>query len=287
MIISVASGKGGTGKTTIATSIALALASDNHGLTFIDCDVEEPNGHIFLNPKLEDAKEIYIDVPRIDNDTCTYCGKCADLCAFNALLCTGDSVITFPEFCHGCGGCRYFCPEKAITSVPKRIGKIEKGLAEDILFARGCLEVGAALSPPLVDEAKALAGRGITVLDAPPGTSCPVIHTVRGTDFCLLVTEPTPFGLNDLDLAVQMVRTLGVPCGVLINRAHNGIELIEKYCRKEQLPILMSIPLSKKIAEAYSRGVPLVRVDKQWENKFRQLYRHIEELVANERNNYN
>ncbi|AGL03881.1 ATP-binding protein [Desulfoscipio gibsoniae] len=280
MIISVASGKGGTGKTTIATNIALALSANNQGIAYIDCDVEEPNGHIFLNPEMQDAREIYIEVPQIDNEKCTYCGKCADLCAFGALLCTEDSVITFPEFCHGCGGCQYFCPAEAVTPIPKKIGRVEKGLSGNIIFARGCLEVGAALSPPLVDAVKARVNADISILDAPPGTSCPVIHTVRGTDFCLLVTEPTPFGLNDLNLAVQMVRTLRVPCGVLINRAHNGIGLIEQYCQKEKLPLLMTIPLSKRIAEAYSRGVPLVKLDKQWEADFRQLYRDIEELVA-------
>lgn len=287
MIISVASGKGGTGKTTIATNIALALSADSRRVAYIDCDVEEPNGHIFLNPDIEDTREIFIEVPRIDDKKCTYCGKCADLCAFGALLCTADSVITFSEFCHGCGGCQYFCPVEAITPVPKKIGKVEKGSAGDIKFARGCLEVGAALSPPLVDAVKSRVTSDITVLDAPPGTSCPVIHTVRGTDFCLLVTEPTPFGLNDLDLAVQMVRTLGVPCGVLINRAHHGSRLIEEYCQREQLPLLMNVPHSRRVAEAYSRGVPLVELDKHLESDFLQLYRDIEELVANERINHN
>jgi MinD superfamily P-loop ATPase len=286
MIIAVASGKGGTGKTTVATGMTLALQDISSEVAFIDCDVEEPNGHIFLCPELNECEDVYIEVPEIDRQKCTRCGKCADLCAFNALLVTSDEVMVFPEFCHGCGGCRYFCPVEAVTMVPRKIGTVEKGYAGRVKFARGRLEVGAALSPPVVDAVKKhFTSQGITILDAPPGTSCPVIHTVRGSDFCLLVTEPTPFGLNDLDLAVQMVKSLGVPCGVLINRARERPCLIEKYCREHELNVLMKIPLSKDIAGAYSRGIPPGAVDGNWNKAFRQLYLDIGELVANEGNN--
>jgi MinD superfamily P-loop ATPase len=287
MIISVASGKGGTGKTTVATSMALALQACDH-VTFLDCDVEEPNGHIFLNPEFTETENIYIEVPKIDPGKCNLCGRCAEVCAFNALLVAGEAVITFPELCHGCGGCRYFCPVGAISPEPKQIGTVERGVAGRLAFVRGRLEVGAALSPPLIDAVRKNRGPGgITIVDAPPGTSCPVIHSVRGTDFCLLVTEPTPFGLNDLDLAVQMVRSLGVPCGVLINRAREGWGIIEKYCRQEGITVMMKIPLSQEIAEAYSRGVPLAKFDRGWNDAFKQLYREIGGLVANERSHCN
>lgn len=287
MIISVASGKGGTGKTTVATSLALALQANNTEITYLDCDVEEPNGHIFLKPEINESEDLNVEVPVIDAEKCTHCGRCADLCAFNALLVTNDDVLTFSELCHGCGGCRYFCPTQAVSLVPKKIGTVEKGRAGQLKFARGRLEVGAVLSPPIVDAVKANRNlQGITVVDAPPGTSCPVVHTVRGTDFCLLITEPTPFGLNDLDLAAQMVKSLGVPCGVLVNRDQEGYEKIESYCQQEGLTILMKIPLSKKIAEGYSRGIPLTRAESSWNTAFRELYRNIGELVAYERNYY-
>ncbi len=283
MNICVASGKGGTGKTTVATSLALALQSEQHDVTFLDCDVEEPNGHIFINPDIREIENVFIEVPEIDHTTCTFCGKCADLCAFNALLVAGDSVITFPELCHGCGGCRYFCPAGAVRLTPKKIGTVETGAAGQLRFVRGRLEVGTALSPPLIEAAKKkIMPRGITVIDAPPGTSCPVIASVRGSDFCLLVTEPTLLGLHDLDLAVQMARHLGVPCGVVVNRAQEGWGIIHDYCRRQDLPVLLEIPLSKKIARAYARGVPLVRADKTWHDAFRQLYRAIGEMVAGE-----
>lgn len=287
MIVSIASGKGGTGKTTVATSMALALQAYDNEVTFLDCDVEEPNGHIFLKPDLKSVDSINIEVPEINEDICTHCGKCADICAFNALLVTGDAVIIFNELCHGCGGCQYFCEAKAVTMVPQKIGIIEKGYAGRIKFARGRLEVGSALTPPVVDAVKQHGdSRGSTILDAPPGTSCPVIHSVRESDFCLLVAEPTPFGLNDLDLAVQMIQSLNVPCGVLINRASDSIDLIEKYCHAKGLPVLLKIPLSKEVAEAYSRGVPLVEVKKEWPALFIELYRNIQELVTHERNNH-
>lgn len=283
MIIAVASGKGGTGKTTVATSMALALQACDQ-VTYLDCDVEEPNGHIFLNPELTDTENIYIEVPGIDPDKCTLCGKCAEICAFNALLVAGDTVISFPELCHGCGGCRYFCPAGAIVPERKQIGTVERGTAGRLYFARGRLEVGAALSPPLVDAVRKNTGRrGITIIDAPPGTSCPVIHSVRGADFCLLVTEPTPFGLNDLDLAVQMVQSLGVPCGVLVNRARDEWGIVDQYCQRRGIPILMKIPLSRSIAGAYSRGVPLVKQDGSWNDAFRRLYREMGGRVASER----
>jgi len=201
---------------------------------------------------------------------------------------TDDSILFFEELCHGCGGCQHFCPTGAVGPGRKKIGIVEKGAASGMPFVQGCLDVGVMLSPSIIDEVrKAEDRRGVTIIDAPPGTSCPVLHSVRGVDFCLLVTEPTPFGLNDLDLAVQMARALGIPCGVVINRARDGFGIIEKYCRKKGLKVLMKIPLNQEIAVAYSKGIPLVGIDVSWEQKFRDLYRDIGERVAHEGINHN
>ncbi|WP_027365606.1 P-loop NTPase [Desulfotruncus alcoholivorax] len=286
MKITVASGKGGTGKTTVAVGMALALQADGNRVTFLDCDVEEPNGHIFIKPDIQKNEDVFIDVPEINLEKCDFCGKCSEICAFNALLVAGESVVVFHELCHGCGGCNYFCPKGAVTLIPKKIGTIEMGTAaEGLNFAHGQLEIGVPLSPPLVDAVKKKQNGGITIIDAPPGTSCPAVHTVRETDFCLLVTEPTPFGLNDLALAVEMTRALDVPCGILVNRAREGWDIIDKYCKQNNLKILMKIPLSREIAGAYSKGIPLTFLDKEWGVAFRRLFRDIREMVESERNN--
>lgn len=288
MIIAVASGKGGTGKTTLATGLFLALRDSDHEVAYLDCDVEEPNGHIYLNPRFSEQEEVFIEIPAIDSGNCDLCGKCAEICVFNALLVTMDEVLVFPELCHGCGGCRYFCPAGAVGATKKIIGRVDRGSSGGAFFARGELEVGTALSPPLVEAVKKNSkAAGITVIDAPPGTSCPAVAAVRGADFCLLVTEPTPFGLNDLDLAVRLVRSMGLPCGVVINRAGNGRELIENYCRRAGLPILLKIPLSREIAEAGSRGMPLNRTGAGWDGLLLDLFRDIRELVEGERANVN
>lgn len=288
MRISVASGKGGTGKTTVAVGMALALQASGNRVTFLDCDVEEPNGHIFLKPEIQKKEAVFIEVPKINLEKCDFCGKCAELCAYNALLVASETVVVFNELCHGCGGCNYFCPKGAINLIPEKIGTIELGTAaEGLNFAHGQLEIGVPLSPPLVDAVKKKQEGGITIIDAPPGTSCPAIHTVRDTDFCLLVTEPTPFGLNDLALAVQMARALGVPCGVLVNRAREGWDIIDKYCKQNGINILMKIPLSREIAEAYSKGTPLTFLNQEWADAFRCLFRDIGEMVESERDNCN
>jgi len=284
MIIAVASGKGGTGKTTVATGLVLALRDSGHKVAYLDCDVEEPNGHIFLAPRYNQSEDVFIEVPEIEQDKCNLCGKCAELCVFNALLVTSDEVITFPELCHGCGGCLYFCPTRAVRPGRKKIGSVEQGTAGRAVFVRGKLQVGTALSPPLVNAVKKnRLSRGVNVMDAPPGTSCPAVATVRGADFCILVTEPTPFGLHDLALAAQMVRSIGVPCGVVVNRAGDGRGLIDNFCQQEGLPLLMKIPLSRTIAEAGSRGVPLNRAEAGWDRMLLLLYSDIKGLIMSER----
>ena len=275
MIISVASGKGGTGKTIISTSLALSLGE----VQFLDCDVEEPNGHIFLKPQINERISVGIPVPEVDETKCNFCGKCAQICEFNAIVVIKKKVLFFPELCHGCGGCSYICPENAIKEVEREIGVIEKGRSGNIDFSHGILNVGEPMAPPLIKQVKGLiTNNKDVIIDASPGTSCPVVETVKGSDFCLLVTEPTPFGLNDLILAVEMLKKLDIPSGVVINCADIGDDEVNKYCRNENIPILMTIPWDRKIAEAYSRGTPLIEALPEFRNKFSKLHKEIERL---------
>jgi len=278
MIISIASGKGGTGKTLVATSLALAL-KDNHKLTLLDSDVEEPNDHVFLKPDISGSEPVSIPVPKIDEAKCTRCGKCAEVCAYNAIAILGEHVLTFPQLCHGCGACSYICPEKAISEEKREMGVVEWGRADGIDFVQGKLTVGEAMAPPVIRRVKKHGDGDVTIIDSPPGTSCPVVESIEGSDFCLLVTEPTPFGLNDLVLAVETVRQLGIPCGVVLNRTGVGDNKVEDYCRQENIPVLLTIPLDTEIARLYSRGITLVEGMPEWKDKFGRLFEEIKELV--------
>jgi len=279
MLISIASGKGGTGKTLVATSLALAL-KDNRKVKLLDGDVEEPNDHLFLKPDISGSQPVFIPVPKIDEAKCTRCAKCAEVCAYNAIAVLGEHVLTFPELCHGCGACSYLCPEKAISEEQRQTGVVEWGNADGIDFVQGRLTVGEAMAPPVIRQLKKHTDSdGIAIIDSPPGTSCPVVETIEGSDFCLLVTEPTPFGLNDLVLAVETVRQLGIACGVVLNRAGVGDNSVEEYCRKENIPILLTIPLDTEIARLYSRGITLVEGLPEWKEKFVGLFQKIKETV--------
>jgi MinD superfamily P-loop ATPase len=278
MIISIASGKGGTGKTTVAVNLALSLKN----IQLLDCDVEEPNAHIFLKPRIDGQKKATILVPEVDEVICTYCGKCREVCAYHAIavLPVNDgkkgNVLVFPHLCHGCGACRLFCPQGAIKEVDREIGVIEIGAKGGLQFIHGRLNIGEAMSPPLIRQVKEYINATRTVIiDAPPGTSCPVIMAVKGSDFCVLVTEPTPFGLNDLILAVEVLRKLQIPFGVVINRSDIGDGKVEDYCRNENIPVLMKIPFSREIAVSYSEGVPIVEQDVSYQDKFINLYLNI------------
>ncbi len=276
MIISVASGKGGTGKTTVATSLALSLPQ----VQILDCDVEEPNAHIFIKPAIGHQDPVFIPVPQIQENLCGHCGRCQKVCAYNAIAVLKDRVLVFPELCHGCGSCSYFCPQKAIQEVGKEIGVVEFGEARGLQFVHGKLHIGQAMAPPLIRAVKENINSTRTVIiDAPPGTSCPVIEAIRISDFCLLVTEPTPFGLNDLILAVEVLRKLNIPFGVVINRADLGDERTEQYCQEEHIPVYLRIPFSRKIAEGYSRGETVVETCPEYKEKFRQLFEKIEEKI--------
>jgi len=293
MIISVASGKGGTGKTTIAVNLVLALAKDKEkNVQFLDCDVEEPNAHIFLKPIITSSESVEIPVPKIDDEKCNYCGKCAEVCVFNAIAVTKNKVLVFPELCHGCGACTLFCPEKAISEQGKEIGILEEGKAGSISFIDGCLNIGEPMAPPIIREIKrkikkdyvngkdnSIISNHITLIDAPPGTSCPVIESIKDSDYTILVTEPTPFGLHDLILAVEVLQKLKIPYGVVLNKCNIGDHKVEKYCKKNDIPLLLSIPLDKEIAVAYSQGIPIVKINSSYEQKFIQLFQKIVQII--------
>lgn len=283
VIISVASGKGGTGKTTLAVNLALALSAF-HDVRLIDADVEEPNAHIFLRPDLEGSRTVELPVPEVDKDRCRFCGRCAEVCAYGAVTVIADSVLVFPELCHGCGGCTLLCPEKAVTERPRAIGVVEWGRAGEVAFVHGRLNPGEALVPPVTRAVKEfIRPGGVTIIDAPPGTACPAVAAVSGSDYCVLVTEPTPFGLNDLALAVEMVRKLGLPAGVVINRFDLGDRRVEDYCARQRLPVLGRIPFDRKLAEAYARGRTAVDDLPGWRDRFSALGREILERASNGR----
>jgi MinD superfamily P-loop ATPase len=278
MIISVASGKGGTGKTLVATSLALSLEKGT--VQLLDCDVEEPDAHLLLRPSLDSARPVMLPVPKVDETRCTFCGHCSEVCAFNAIAVMGRTVLLLPELCHGCGACAYLCPEDAITEEGREVGTIEVGMAGNVRFAQGRLAIGEAMPVPVIRAVKALADTSTAVIiDAPPGTGCPVVEAVRGSDFCLLVTEPTPFGLHDLTLAVELMHDLAIPCAVIVNRDAPGDDGVERYCAEQGVPVLLRVPFDRRIAELYCRGLTLAEGMPEWKGAFRDLLEKVRELV--------
>jgi MinD superfamily P-loop ATPase len=292
--IVVASGKGGTGKTTVATSLALSLVHEDHPVAgptpgqgaplFLDCDVEAPNAHLFLAPRLERREEVGLLIPEVDESRCTFCGRCAEVCQFHAIAVIGQKTMVFPELCHGCGSCTLNCPEGAISERLDVMGILEAGpTPSGIAFAHGVMNVGEPMAVPIIRQLKqwvpAGAGQPV-ILDAPPGTSCPVVESVRGADFALLVTEPTPFGLHDLGLMVEVVRELNLPAGVVINRDGIGDSAVDRFCAQAGLPVLMRIPLEREIGEAIAQGQPLIEARPEYRERFRDMYRRIQELAG-------
>lgn len=276
MILAVASGKGGTGKTSISVNLAMVLGTP---VQLLDCDVEEPNAHLFLKGSLTSEEAISIIVPEINVAACNGCDKCVDFCQFNALASVGRSPILFSELCHGCGGCALVCRRNAIREKDFRIGTIKCYQAGHISLKSGCLDVGVSMASSLVHSVRTRMDHGVTaILDAPPGTACPAVATLRGVDFALLVTEPTPFGLHDLRLAVDTVRTLGVPFGVVVNRVGIGDDRVQRFCAAENISLLLELPDDRRIAEAYSRGQLIVEALPEYRVHFERLWQAITQI---------
>jgi len=276
MIVSVASGKGGTGKTSVAVNMALSVGN----VQLLDCDVEEPNAHLLLNPNIHRTEPVYVSVPLINEELCYHCGECAKFCQYNALFASSEKILFFPELCHSCGGCTLACPRQAITEENRRIGTLKFGAAGDLKLVYGELDVGEPMAVPLIKAVKKqIEDNKNVIIDAPVGTSCPVIETVRKSDFCVLVTEPTPFGLHDLKITVQVLGKMRVPFAVVVNRAGIGDKKVYTYCKEENIPILLEIPYQRKIAELYSKGVPFSLEMPEWKEKFQTLFSEIRRLV--------
>lgn len=277
MIISIASGKGGTGKTMVAVNLALAVSRECD-VSFLDCDVEAPNAHIFLKPDFRDERAVSIPVPHVDKNRCTYCGDCARICHYHAIMVTNDDILLFPELCHGCAGCTLLCPQGAISEKQRTIGMIRKGATGRIAFTGGLLSVGEVLSPYVIREMKKeVRNDTITIIDSPPGTSCSVVETIKRSDYCILVTEPTPFGLNDLKITIQILEELNIPFGIIVNKASSTCDLpVEEFSANAGIEILMKIPWQREIAHRYSLGLPLVDADRTWTRQFLHLFERIE-----------
>ncbi|MFZ2500130.1 ATP-binding protein [Methanosarcina sp.] len=266
MKIAIASGKGGTGKTTVSLNLALALSE----VQLFDCDVEEPNCNLFLGYELEKVEDVMCSVPVIDPEKCSLCRQCSDFCPSNALAALPTRVLVFPSLCHGCGGCTVLCPEEAIQESQRSLGLIEKSKkGNSPEFYRGLLNIGETMTSAVIKKLqKHIDDRKTAIIDAPPGTACQVIASIGNMDYCVLVTESTPFGFHDLKLAINVVRAIKIPFGVVINRYGLGDSKVEEYCKTEGIPILLKIPNDRRIAELYSRGIPFVREMPEWNEKF-------------------
>lgn len=276
MKIAVASGKGGTGKTTVAVNLALAARTP---VRLLDCDVEAPNAHLFLKGDIVRQRILTMPVPSIDETKCDGCGQCSQFCAYNAIVSFGTVPLISSEMCHGCGGCMRVCPQKAIREVERRIGVVDTMACGRVTLSQGRMDIGIALAPPLIRAVKEEAQDDLIVLDAPPGASCPVIATLRGVDFVVLVTEPTPFGLNDLRLAVEVVRALNLPFGVVVNRAQEADEWVRPYLAREKIALLVEIPDDRRVAQAYAMGRPLVEAVPEYAPLFEALLRNVRQAA--------
>jgi MinD superfamily P-loop ATPase len=277
MIVSIASGKGGTGKTTVAVNIALSTKN----IQLLDCDVEEPNVHLLLKPEINEVKPVFVSIPKINEELCNRCGKCAAFCEYKALFVSAARVLVFPELCHGCVGCVNVCPVHAIVEEKRQIGTIKMGVADSIELVYGELEVSEPMPGPVIKAVKnQIKSNKTVIIDSPPGTSCPVIESVYKSDYCILVTEPTPFGLHDFRIMVEVLDRIKIPFGVVINRAGIGDRELYKYCEDRRIPILLEIPFQRRIAELYSSGIPFTLEMPEWEERFRSLLKGIERRVV-------
>ena len=276
MIISVLSGKGGTGKTLISVNLASAL--DN--ALYLDCDVEEPNGFIFLKPEVTEREAVNVKSPVINVDKCLACGQCVRACQYNALALVKEKVIVFPKICHSCGTCLLVCPAECMEEKDREIGVVEGGTAGNLTCYQGKLNVGEPITVPIIKQLKKKINPGKNiVLDCPPGSSCSVVNSIEGSDYCLLVTEPTPFGFHDLQIAVGLVRQMGIPLGVVLNKSQAGSNIIIEYCQKERIKLLGAIPFSQDIAKIYSQGNLLTAQGHYWKCYFADLAYRIQEVI--------
>ncbi|WP_018248710.1 ATP-binding protein [Orenia marismortui] len=279
MKLTVLSGKGGTGKTTVSTNLALSL--DN--VQFFDADVEEPNSYIFIKPDFgRDYQQVLRKVPIVEQNRCTACRKCVDFCEYNALVLLSEEVLVIEEMCHSCGGCKYICPEDAISEKDKEAGKIKVDKSVNGMeFWQGELNIGEASAVPVIEALNQNISQNKTVImDAPPGTTCPTIAAITDADYCILVTEPTPFGLHDLKMAVEVVKELAKPYGIIINRSEEEADkLIEEYAIDENSDILLKIPFKREIAELYSEGISFVEEMPEWKEKFKEVFAQIEQVI--------
>lgn len=261
MNITVLSGKGGTGKTTISTNLAAYLNIEGYNTQYFDFDVEEPNGFIFLKPTISESLEVMVKVPEIDKNLCTLCGLCAKSCNFNALAATKDRVIVFEKLCHSCGVCSVVCPINAIKEIERKIGTIEKGEINGLKVFQGILDIGEPMGVPIIRKLKnSIKDDCINIIDSPPGSSCNVVNSVEGSDYAILATEPTNFGLHDLEIAVNVVKQMGIPHGVVINKSDDNDQVIEEFCKNKDIKILGKIPFRRDITEKYSRGELLIEI---------------------------
>lgn len=257
MKVVIASGKGGTGKSTVSVNVARLLSEKVGGVALLDCDVEEPNDHLFLHPQWNHTEPVCISSPEIDYRKCQWCGQCVRTCEFNAMAMAGNRILVFEELCHGCNACKISCPHGAINSVEREIGVLEAALREPLSFIHGRSRVGSAMSPALIRRVKQYADEkafAVQIIDSPPGTSCPFINTVYGADYVILVAEPTPFGFYDLKLATDVVRQMNIPFGVVINKSNEHDALIETWAKENNIRIISKIPEDMKIAQSYSGG---------------------------------
>ncbi len=280
MIVAIASGKGGTGKTTVAVNLAMAAGRP---VQLLDCDVEEPNDHLFVRGTPRLLETVTVPVPEIDPDLCDGCGACSRFCAFHAIVGLKATPLVFPELCHGCGGCTIVCRRHAIRESERPIGVVESITSRHVTLIHGRLDVGVPTAPPVIRRVKAHAGQDrLVLLDAPPGTSCPVVAALKGAEFVLLVAEPTPFGLHDLRLIVDLVRTLELPFGVVINRVGIGDDRVHAFCDDEQIPVLLEIPEDRRIAIACSRGEIVVETLPEYRSVFEGLLNRVEQQAVAE-----